>query len=101
MHTFELTSPKVSISLRFPMQKKVFLGDCCIFDCLLKKGAQLTDTKFSDLKKSNSKTKNNELDKILEVVGQLFDFSFKKNRQGLKLLTLQKCLVDYQFYQLS
>ena len=83
------------------MQKKVFLGDCCIFDCLLKKGAQLTDTKFSDLKKSNSKTKSNELDKILEVVGQLFDFSFKKNRQGLKLLTLQKCLVDYQFYQLS
>ena len=61
----------------------------------------MTDTKFSDLKKSNSKTKSNELDKILEVVGQLFDFSFKKNRQGLKLLTLQKCLVDYQFYQLS
>ena len=24
MHTFEMTSPKVSISLRFPMQKKDF-----------------------------------------------------------------------------
>ena len=28
MHTFELTSPKVSISLRFPMQKRILAWSC-------------------------------------------------------------------------
>ena len=37
MHTFELTSQKVSISFRFPMQKKDFAKDFAVslFNCSL------------------------------------------------------------------
>ena len=43
MHTFELASPKVSISLRFPMQKKDFL----IFRLLFAPANCLTNYRFT------------------------------------------------------